>query len=786
MRKKLLTSIILIAALAFTTAFAYAGTSVSRYTGKTYSHNSRFDNSIMVNGLDVSVYQKTIDWQQAKADGIDFAIVRVGGRGYGAEGNMYSDETFKRNIEGARDAGMLIGVYFFSQAIDEMEAVAEARYAVELMHEAGVYELDLPIFMDYEFSGGSAGRLTKAKLSKSKATKIARAFCEEVKLLGYKPGIYANLTFLKNTIDGAALGQEYPIWAAQYNSQCNFAGDYVWWQYASSGTVSGINASNDCNFWYIDRNPEATSAYSISNAQVVISGSSTYTYSGGKSFEPAVAVYSGGIPLTEGVDYNVRYVNNTQAGTAYVMVMGKGLYTDYNLTPFEIKSSTNLSGVTVGAIADKTYTGSEQKPSSLTIKESSGRTLKNNVDYTYTVSNAVNAGTASVKITFMGNYTGTKTASYKINKAKQTITVGNAQTEVGIDQPDYNLKVSLKYSGAKVTYSSSDTSVASVSSDGTVSVKKQGTTTITIKAASTSNVESATKTIKLTVTKPQQTVTSKYSKYTRNPGSPAFTITGVKTDGDGKISYKSSDTSVATVSSSGKVTIKGAGTAVITITASETASYAAGSKTVTINVIKSEQTVKTGYTKYSRKELDKMFNLNASSDGDGEITYASSDESVAKVSSKGGVTVVGPGVAEITVTASETDGWMEGRKIVTLTVSAMDEAEKAEKKAAIIEGIEKTAITSVRTTVLSNQVKVEWKKKTTGYDVDYYQVYRSTKKDSGYKKIYTTRDSKEKTVTNFRDVKPNTTYWYKIRGVREVDGELIYTPFTKVSAKTKK
>lgn len=142
--------------------------------------------------------------------------------------------------------------------------------------------------------------------------------------------------------------------------------------------------------------------------------------------------------------------------------------------------------------------------------------------------------------------------------------------------------------------------------------------------------------------------------------------------------------------------------------------------------------------------------------------------------------------AEITVTASETAGWMEGKKIVTVTVSALDEAEKAEEKAAIIEGIEKTTITSVKTTVLSNQVKLEWKKKTTGYDVDYYQVYRSTKKDSGYKKIYTTRDSKEKTVTNFRDVKPNTTYWYKIRGVREVDGELIYTPFTKVSAKTKK
>ena len=99
MRKKLLTSLIIIAALVFTTAFAFAGTSVSRFTGSTYSHNSRFDSSIIVNGLDVSIYQKTIDWKQAKADGVDFAIIRVGGRGYGAAGNMYADDNFEKNIK---------------------------------------------------------------------------------------------------------------------------------------------------------------------------------------------------------------------------------------------------------------------------------------------------------------------------------------------------------------------------------------------------------------------------------------------------------------------------------------------------------------------------------------------------------------------------------------------------------------------------------------------------------------------------------------------------------------
>ena len=94
---------------------------------------------------------------------------------------------------------------------------------------------------------------------------------------------------------------------------------------------------------------------------------------------------------------------------------------------------------------------------------------------------------------------------------------------------------------------------------------------------------------------------------------------------------------------------------------------------------------------------------------------------------------------------------------------------------------------SAKATELSGKkIKVEWKKKNSGYDVDYYQVYRSTKKTSGFKKIYTTKDSKEKSVINFRDVKSNTTYWYKIRGVRCIDGKLVYTPYTKISVKTKK
>ena len=137
MRRKVLIVMMLIAVLVLNTALAFAGTSVSRYTEKSYNHNEKFDDRIMVDGLDVSTYQNDIDWKQAKADGIDFAIIRVGYRGYGAEGKLNPDDYYVKNLKNAADAGLLIGIYFFSQAVNELEAVAEAEYAVKLLHEAG-------------------------------------------------------------------------------------------------------------------------------------------------------------------------------------------------------------------------------------------------------------------------------------------------------------------------------------------------------------------------------------------------------------------------------------------------------------------------------------------------------------------------------------------------------------------------------------------------------------------------------------------------------------------------
>ena len=144
---------------------------------------------LIVDGVDVSYIQKNnVDWQQAKADGIDFAIIRVGARGYADAGRLIEDDYYKENIQRAKNAGLMVGVYFFSQALDELEAYAEASYTLKLLD--GI-QLDLPVYMDYEFAGGSAGRLTKAKLPKSQMTANAVKFCETIE----ESGLYETGTF---------------------------------------------------------------------------------------------------------------------------------------------------------------------------------------------------------------------------------------------------------------------------------------------------------------------------------------------------------------------------------------------------------------------------------------------------------------------------------------------------------------------------------------------------------------------------------------------------------------
>jgi len=249
LRKKFnkVTAWILTCILFFTMAFSIT----SEAYGEGYTHAKQFKNCHIYNGIDVSTWNKQIDWNAVKASGIDFAFIKVGGRGWGSAGTLYHDSRALENLKGAKAAGIKIGVYFFSQAITEKEAAEEAQYTINYLHTYGI-SIDLPIAMDFEYASDSptGGRLRTANLTREQATNVCLAFCSYVATRGYTPMVYANKSMLTNDMNASTIASRYPIWLAQYNSSATYTGAYSYWQYTSSGTVPGIEGRVDMNFYY--------------------------------------------------------------------------------------------------------------------------------------------------------------------------------------------------------------------------------------------------------------------------------------------------------------------------------------------------------------------------------------------------------------------------------------------------------------------------------------------------------------------------------------------------------
>lgn len=194
-------------------------------------------------GIDVSKWNKEIDWNKVKASGVDFAIIRCGYRG-SATGALVEDPYFKKNIEGANAAGIKVGIYFFTQATNRVEAVEEASMVLTLCKG---YEIAFPIFIDTEGAGGK-GRADG--LSTESRTEVCRAFCETIENSGFNAGIYASKSWFENKVEVSMLDNYY-IWLAQYRSQPSYDGSYDMWQYTSSGTVDGIEGRVDLNVSYV-------------------------------------------------------------------------------------------------------------------------------------------------------------------------------------------------------------------------------------------------------------------------------------------------------------------------------------------------------------------------------------------------------------------------------------------------------------------------------------------------------------------------------------------------------
>ena len=197
-------------------------------------------------GIDVSVYQKMIDWASVKKAGIDFTMIRAGFRGYGSTGSMNLDMYFERNLKNAALNGIDIGIYFYSQAITVEEAIEEADFVLNLIKKYNV-EIKYPIAIDTERTDGGNGRADN--ISKELRTSICKAFCERIEQAGYKSMIYSNKEWLMNNLNIKELSK-YDIWLAHYADETDFKYAYTMWQYTSSGSVNGILGNVDMNYCY--------------------------------------------------------------------------------------------------------------------------------------------------------------------------------------------------------------------------------------------------------------------------------------------------------------------------------------------------------------------------------------------------------------------------------------------------------------------------------------------------------------------------------------------------------
>ena len=428
--------------------------SLSPYTGKTYTHLDQFDGYTIVHGVDVSDWQNTIDWSKVKAAGIDFALIRAGYRGYSA-GTLNNDAHFDTNMDGAAAVGIKTGMYIFSQAITEEEAVEEANF---LLGRIGKHTVNMPIVLDYEFastSSGEGGRLKSAALSKEDATKVCLAFCKTIADAGYTPMVYANKTMLTNYLDESSISSLYPIWLANYTTSTTYSGTFSYWQYSSSGKVDGISGNADMNFYYappvkievpavtgLTLKKRSTNYITLKwDKQSNIDGYEIYrstaeqgNYSLIKTITSASTNTFKNKKLSEGVCYyyKIRAYKKTNTGTEYSNLSAvASIYTDTSYTRLALaKDSTNVLNAAdvLSGIIDTPNKNTVMKVTYST-QDAAGNTWYH-VTYD-TVSGFVKAGT--VTIAKQGKVKGTQVnvrKSHKITSKRLTTLKKNTKVIV--------------------------------------------------------------------------------------------------------------------------------------------------------------------------------------------------------------------------------------------------------------------------------------------------------------------------------------------------------------------
>ena len=215
------------------------------YENERYRYYFEDNKKVSKVGIDVSYYQGKIDWKKVKKSGVDFAIIRLGYRGY-LKGELALDKKYKYNIKQAKKAGIDVGVYFFTQALTEKEAIEEAKYC--LKHVKG-YDLEYPIVIDTEAINADNVRSQENELNVDELTKVCKAFCDTVNEAGYESAIYASKSWFFSKLDLEKL-DGYNKWLAHYIKITDYKYDFDIWQYSSDGKVPGIKGRVDMNIGF--------------------------------------------------------------------------------------------------------------------------------------------------------------------------------------------------------------------------------------------------------------------------------------------------------------------------------------------------------------------------------------------------------------------------------------------------------------------------------------------------------------------------------------------------------
>ncbi|WP_434799405.1 SH3 domain-containing protein [Terrisporobacter vanillatitrophus] len=292
-------------------------------------------------GIDVSKWNYSIDWDKVKASGVDYAIIRAG------YGSSTVDPYFYENIRGAIDAGIEVGVYWFSYATNSAKAKIEAQKCIETI---APYKdkISYPVFFDFEYASVDYAVNQGVTVTKSLATSMSYEFLNYVESQGYMGGVYTNDDFGSRYFSDELLSSSY-LWVAQYSSTNTYPRPYMMWQYTDKGTIEGIGTSSSPK--YFDMNytfllPKPTKAIDLSNATVGTISQQEYT---GEEIKPSVTVSYNGKQLVLDKDYQISYSNNISVGTATAKITGIGDYTGSITTSFGIVNNLpdKVTGLTL-------------------------------------------------------------------------------------------------------------------------------------------------------------------------------------------------------------------------------------------------------------------------------------------------------------------------------------------------------------------------------------------------------------------------------------------------------